>query len=173
MLRLPAHRRARQRRRGRIDLRLSWAPVVRRYCAPCDQPSRAVPGSAIARFCCKSPKTSGDNFLARRRSKSRSLIDMASDSLPKSPVSSSPCDEVPSHIYQKVASTARKIFIPRCKRTSATKSPQRKLSAGNGVNPMSQGPPPNTPMALRRRPRFSPSGRGLPMRGAAVLPWRK
>ena len=51
--------------------------------------------SAMCRYCCKSPKLTGDNFLARRRSKSRLLIDMASDSLPKSPVSSSSGDVVP------------------------------------------------------------------------------
>jgi hypothetical protein len=47
---------------------------------------------------------------------------MASGLLPKSPVSSSLCDEVPSHIYSKIASRAQRIFDQQCKKTFATKS---------------------------------------------------
>ena len=43
--------------------------------------------SAPGRLCCKSLKTPGDKFSARSRNKPRSLIDVASGSLPKSPVS--------------------------------------------------------------------------------------
>src|SRR6476619_7159348 len=46
--------------------------------------------SGIGRLCCKSLKTPGDKFPARSRNKPRSLIDVASGSLPKSPVSLSP-----------------------------------------------------------------------------------
>ena len=52
------------------------------------------------RLCCKSLKTPGEKFPARRRNKSRSLIDVASGSLPKSPVSLSPGDEVP-HMFTR------------------------------------------------------------------------
>src|SRR5450759_4611237 len=45
---------------------------------------------------------------------------MASGLLPKSPVSSSLCDEVPSHIYSKIASRAQRIFDQQCKKTFAT-----------------------------------------------------
>jgi hypothetical protein len=45
-------------------------------------------------LCCKSLKTPGDKFPARSRNKPRSLIDVASGSLGKSPVSLSPGDEV-------------------------------------------------------------------------------
>src|SRR6266436_4585103 len=54
--------------------------------------SRRTAGTC--RLCCKSLKTPGDKFPARRRNKPRSLIDVASGSLPKSPVSLSPGDEV-------------------------------------------------------------------------------
>jgi hypothetical protein len=76
----------------------------------------AVHESAPGRLCCKSLKTPGDKSPARRRNKPRSLIDVASGSLPKSPVSLSPGDGGPPHVYSKVASTARKICDRRCKR---------------------------------------------------------
>src|SRR5450759_5393432 len=60
----------------------------------------AVHESAFGRFCCKRPKSRGDNCSARRRDKPLSPIDIASGSLPKSPVSSSLCDEVP-HIFTR------------------------------------------------------------------------
>ena len=50
--------------------------------------------SGVGRLCCKSLKTPGDKFPARSRNKPRSLIDVAPGSLPKSPVSLSPGDEV-------------------------------------------------------------------------------
>jgi hypothetical protein len=46
---------------------------------------RAFP--LLDRLCCKSLKTPGDKFPARSRNKPRSLIDVASGALPKSPVS--------------------------------------------------------------------------------------
>jgi hypothetical protein len=46
--------------------------------------------SESCRFCCKSLKKPGDKFPARRRNKPRLLIDVASGSLRKSPVSLSP-----------------------------------------------------------------------------------
>src|SRR5258707_15682988 len=60
--------------------------------------------SQECRLCCKSLKTRGDKFPARRRNKPRSLIDVASGSLPKSPVSLSPGDEVPPMFTQGVSS---------------------------------------------------------------------
>ena len=57
--------------------------------------------SAIGRYCCKSPKLMRGNFPARGRSKSKSPIDMASGSLPKSPVSLSLGDEVPHMCTRK------------------------------------------------------------------------
>ena len=44
--------------------------------------------SAAGRLCCKSLKTRGNNFLAGREYKSRSLVHAAAGSLPRSPVSS-------------------------------------------------------------------------------------
>src|ERR1017187_7705219 len=45
---------------------------------------------------------------------------MGSGLLPKSSVISSLCDEVPSHIYSKIASRAQRIFDQQCKKTFAT-----------------------------------------------------
>ncbi len=84
--------------------------------------------AAMCRLCCKSLKTPGDKFPARRQNKPRSLIDVASGRLPKSPVSLSPGDEVP-HMYSKGACTARRIFDHQCKKTFATLSAKTGLSA--------------------------------------------
>src|SRR5450759_3531551 len=54
---------------------------------------------------------------------------MASGLLPKSPVSSSLCDEVPSHIYSKIASRAQRIFDQQCKKTFATISVESRCGA--------------------------------------------
>jgi hypothetical protein len=54
----------------------------------------------LGRLCCKSPKSSRDDFSAKRRSKPRSSMDMASGSLARLPVSSSSCDEVP-HMFTR------------------------------------------------------------------------
>ena len=56
--------------------------------------------SVMGRLCCKSPKSTRDDFSAKRRSKPRSSIGMASSSLARLPVSSSPCDEVP-HMFTR------------------------------------------------------------------------
>jgi multidrug transporter EmrE-like cation transporter len=53
------------------------------------------------RLCCRSLKTPGDKFPARSRNKPRSLIDVASGSLPKSSVSLSPGDEVLPHMFTR------------------------------------------------------------------------
>src|SRR4029453_6029841 len=52
------------------------------------------------RYCCKSPKLPGDNFLAVRRSDRRPPIYVVSITLPRSPVSLSSGDEVP-HIFTR------------------------------------------------------------------------
>jgi hypothetical protein len=75
------------------------------------------------------PKTPGDKFPARSRNTPRSLIDVASGSLPKPPVSLSPGDEVPPHVYSKAASTARKICDQRCKKTFTTQSANKRHHA--------------------------------------------
>src|SRR4051794_10494254 len=72
--------------------------------------------SANGRLCCKSLKTSGDKFPARSRNKPRSLIDVASGSLPKSPVSLSPGDEVPHMFTRKPRLQLEKFAINGAKR---------------------------------------------------------
>src|ERR1700737_712901 len=56
--------------------------------------------AAMCRYCCKSPKLLGDNFLAIRRSDPRPPIFTVSITLPSSPVSLSSGDEVP-HIFTR------------------------------------------------------------------------
>ena len=68
------------------------------------------------RLCCKSLKTPGDKFPARGRNKPRSLIDVASGSLPKSPVSLSPGDEVPHMFTRKRRLQLEKFAINGAKR---------------------------------------------------------
>src|SRR5215471_11911486 len=56
--------------------------------------------SPLGRYCCKSPKLSGDNFPAVRRFDRRPPIYVVSITLPRSPVSLSSGDEVP-HIFTR------------------------------------------------------------------------
>ena len=72
--------------------------------------------SVCGRLCCKSLKTPGDKFPARSRNKPRSLIDVASGSLPKSPVSLSPGDEVPHMFTRKPRLQLEKFAINGAKR---------------------------------------------------------
>src|SRR3954464_11482735 len=76
----------------------------------------AVHESGSGRLCCKSLKTPGDKFPARSRNKPRSLIDVASGSLPKSPVSLSPGDEVPHMFTRKPRLQLEKFAINGAKR---------------------------------------------------------
>ncbi len=64
--------------------------------------SEAMGLSALCRYCCKSPKLKSDDFPARRRRKSKAQINVASGSLPRSPVSLSSSDEAP-HIFTRKA----------------------------------------------------------------------
>jgi hypothetical protein len=66
--------------------------------------------------CCKSLKTPGDKFPARRRNKPRSLINVVSGSLPKSPVSLSPGDEVPHMFTRKPLLQPEKFAVDGAKR---------------------------------------------------------
>src|SRR5262249_40822505 len=58
--------------------------------------------SESCRFCCKSPKLSGDNFPAIRRSERRAAIFMASVALARSVTSLSSGDEVP-HMFTRTS----------------------------------------------------------------------
>src|SRR5215208_5398214 len=64
----------------------------------------------------KNPKLLCDNFPAKRRNKPRPSIDMASNSLAKLPVSSSPCDEVPHMFTRKPRLQPGKFLISSAKR---------------------------------------------------------
>ena len=75
-----------------------------------------IGSSGKCRLCCKSLKTPGDKFPARSRNKPRSLIDVASGSLPKSPVSLSPGDEVPHMFTRKPRLQLEKFAINGAKR---------------------------------------------------------
>jgi hypothetical protein len=88
--------------------------------------ARSVPGELIPvplswlgpgiTLCCKSLKAPGDKFPARRRNKPRLLIDLASDALPKSPVSLSSGDEVPHMFTRKPRLQLEKSEINGAKR---------------------------------------------------------
>src|ERR1039457_2977735 len=81
----------------------------------------AVPRLSVkCRLCCKSPKMLSDKFLAGILNKLQSPFDVAAGSLPGSPVSLSMGDEVPSHLYSKIASVAQRNFDQLRKKTIAT-----------------------------------------------------
>jgi hypothetical protein len=75
-----------------------------------------VSTSRSCRFCCKSQKAPGDKFPARRRNKPGSPIDVASGSLPKSPVGLSPGNEVPHMFTRKPRLQPEKFAIIGSKR---------------------------------------------------------
>jgi hypothetical protein len=64
----------------------------------------AVHESGPGRYCCKSPKTPSVKFFERNEAHYDSLINMAPRPLAKPPVSLPRGDEVPSHIYPRIAS---------------------------------------------------------------------
>jgi hypothetical protein len=78
----------------------------------------------LGRFCCKSLKTPGDKFPARRQNKPRSLIDVASGSLARSPVSLSPGDEVPHMFTRKPHPRLEEFAITCTKRLLQQNLPQ-------------------------------------------------
>jgi hypothetical protein len=65
---------------------------------------------------CVDLKTPGDKFPARSRNKPRSLIDVASGSLPKSPVNLSPGEEVPRMFTRKLRLQLEKFAVNGAKR---------------------------------------------------------
>jgi hypothetical protein len=64
----------------------------------------------------------GANFSAVKKPDRRPPVDVASITLPRSPASLPSGDEVPPHLYTKVACTAKRNFDRECKKTFATKS---------------------------------------------------
>src|ERR1700737_1212584 len=78
------------------------APFVDKFIAPASRKNglfAAVHESGFGRYCCKSPKLPGANFLAVKKSDRRTPIDVASITLPRSPSLSSG-NEVP-HIFTR------------------------------------------------------------------------
>src|SRR6516225_8606163 len=67
--------------------------------------------SAVGRFCCKTPKSLGTNFLVKKLRLVPSPINRAPSSLPKSPVSLPPENEVPQISIQKSHQQPRKILV--------------------------------------------------------------
>src|ERR1019366_6181292 len=71
----------------------------------------AVPRmSALCRYCCKILKSRSDNFPGRKQDRPCSPINIASGLLPKLPVSSSLCDEVP-HIFIPISHLEPREFL--------------------------------------------------------------
>src|SRR5215471_17998832 len=67
--------------------------------------------SSRGRFCCKSPKLLGTNFLVKKLKLVPSPINRPPSSLPKSPVSLPPENEVPQISIQKSHQQPRKILV--------------------------------------------------------------
>jgi hypothetical protein len=74
------------------------------------------PWSAVCRYCCKSPKLPGANFLAVKKSDRRPRIDVASITLPRSPASLSSGNEVPHIFTRKSCVQPKEILITSAKR---------------------------------------------------------
>src|SRR6516162_11656794 len=80
--------------------------------------------SESCRYCCKSPKILGDDFLERNEAKLCSPFNMAPRPLAKSPVSFSRGDEVPHIFIRESHQRARKILISSGKRLLQQNLPQ-------------------------------------------------
>src|SRR5580700_2044227 len=76
----------------------------------------ALHESGYGRYCCKSPKLPGANFLAVKNSDRRPPVDVASITLPRSPASLSSGDEVPHIFTRKSRVQPKKILITSAKR---------------------------------------------------------
>jgi hypothetical protein len=76
----------------------------------------AVHESGIGRYCCKSPKLPGANFLAVKKSDLRPPIDVAPITLPRSPASLSSSNEVPHIFTRKSRVQPKEILITSAKR---------------------------------------------------------
>jgi hypothetical protein len=106
-------------------------------------PTGEVQYDAMCRYCCKSPKLPGANFLAVKKSDRRPSIDMAPITLPSSPASLSSSDEVPHIFTRKSRVQPKEILITSAKRLlqqnlpqadicSATKTPSFDHLVGTG-----------------------------------------
>ena len=83
--------------------------------------------AALCRFCCKSPKLPGADFLAVRQSDRRPPIDVAPITLPRSPASLSSGDEVPHIFTRKSRVQPKEILIASAKRLLQQNLPTRRL----------------------------------------------
>jgi hypothetical protein len=125
-----------------------WSKPRERACplrAESGQVGRHLAKSALCRYCCKSPKSPGDNFPAIRRSDRRPPICVVSITLPRSPVSLSSGDEVP-HIFTRKSRLQPGEFLI----TSAKRLLQHNLPKGDICSAAKT-------VAIRslRRPRFA------------------
>src|SRR5262245_54240274 len=82
----------------------------------------------VCRYCCKSPKLSGDNFPAIRRSDRRAAIFIASVALAKSLTSLSSGDEVPHIFTRKSRLQPREFLISSAKRVLQQYLPKAAVS---------------------------------------------
>jgi hypothetical protein len=114
--------------------------------------------AAMCRFCCKSLKAPGDKFPAKRRNKPGSLIDVASGSLPKAPVSLSLGDEIPHMFTRKPRLQLEKLAINGAKRLLQQNLPQAySCTAANYEHLCSML---RSPMLVAARPVLYPEFKG-------------
>src|ERR1700686_3151885 len=108
------------------------APFVDKFIAPASRKNglfAAVHESGFGRYCCKSPKLPGANFLAVKKSDRRTPIDVASITLPRSPSSISSGNEVPHLSTRKSRVQPKEILI-----TSAKRLLQQNLPEGDSCS---------------------------------------
>src|SRR6202022_1014236 len=76
----------------------------------------AMHESGYGRYCCKSPKLPGANFLAVKKSDRRPPIDVAPITLPRSPASLSSGNGVPHIFTRKSRVQPKKILVTSARR---------------------------------------------------------
>src|ERR671934_174258 len=102
--------------------------------------------SAYGRYCCKSPKLLGDDFLAVSRCDRRTPICAASITLPRSPMSLSVGDEVPHIFTRKSRLQLGEFLITSAKRLLQHNLPQADIRGGRRHRGVCQPPGPSLMM---------------------------
>jgi hypothetical protein len=120
---------------------------------------------AVCRYCCKSPKLPGANFLAVKKSDRRPPIDVAPITLPRSPASLSSGNEVPHIFTRKSRVQPKEILITKTASHANLRRPLNILCASNAP---ASGQNEGAPEGNRSAPQFQ--GQSLRQRPWSVRP---
>jgi hypothetical protein len=158
----------------RTPVNLSWA-AVRRHAHTAlalgllylSHPTFAthVGNSPSCRYCCKSPKLPGANFLAVKKSDRRPRIDVASITLPRSPAIYLHAMRSPTSLHENRVVQPKEILITKTASHANLRRPLNILCASNAP---ASGQNEGAPEGNRSAPQFQ--GQSLRQRPWSVRP---